>query len=40
MGSYRASRTEEDMKRELSDIMRSLKDPRVSGLLSIVKMEL
>ena len=38
MGSYRASRTEEDMKRELSDIMRSL--PRVSGLLSIVKMEL
>ena len=35
MGSYRASRTEEDMKRELSDIMRSLKDPRV-----IVKMEL
>ncbi len=40
MGSYRASRTEEDMKRELSDIMRSLKDPRITGLLSIVKMEL
>lgn len=40
MGSYRASRTEEDMKRELSDIMRSLKDPRVTGLLSIVKLEL
>lgn len=40
MGSYRASRTEEDMKRELSDIMRSLKDPRVNGLLSIVKLEL
>lgn len=40
MGSYRASRTEEDMKRELSDIMRSLKDPRIGGLVSIVKMEL
>ncbi len=40
MGSYRASRMEEDMKRELSDIMRSLKDPRVTGLLSIVKLEL
>lgn len=40
MGSYRASRTEEDMKRELSDIMRSLKDPRISGLISIVKLDL
>ncbi|MEM1484678.1 30S ribosome-binding factor RbfA [Oscillospiraceae bacterium PP1C4] len=40
MGSFRASRTEEDMKRELSDIMRSLKDPRITGLLSIVKMDL
>ena len=40
MGSYRAPRTEEDMKRELSDIMRSLKDPRITGLLSIVKLEL
>ena len=40
MGSFRASRTEEDIKRELSDIMRSLKDPRISGLLSIVKMDL
>ena len=40
MGSYRASRTEDDMKRELSDIMRSLKDPRITGLISIVKMDL
>lgn len=40
MGSYRASRTEEDVKRELSDIMRSLKDPRITGLLSIVKLDL
>ena len=40
MGSYRASRTEEDIKRELSDIIRSLKDPRISGLISIVKLDL
>lgn len=40
MGSYRTSRTEEDIKRELSDIMRSLKDPRINGLLSIVKLDL
>lgn len=40
MASYRASRTEEDIKRELTDIMRSLKDPRISGLISIVKMDL
>ncbi|MCI8650620.1 MAG: 30S ribosome-binding factor RbfA [Anaerotruncus sp.] len=40
MGSYKTSRTSEDMKRELSDIMRSLKDPRVTGLLSIVKLDL
>lgn len=40
MGSFRASRTQEDMKRELSDIFRSLKDPRISGLISIVKLDL
>lgn len=40
MSSYRASRTEEDIKRELSDIIRSLKDPRISGLISIVKLDL
>lgn len=40
MGSFRASRTEEDVKRELTDIMRSLKDPRITGLISIVKMDL
>ena len=28
------------MKRELSDILRSLKDPRITGLLSIVKLDL
>ena len=36
---YRIGRAAEDIKRELSDIMRSLKDPRVAGLLSIVRVE-
>ncbi len=40
MPSYRTARAAEDIKRELSDIMRGLKDPRVTGLLSIVKLEL
>lgn len=40
MSSYRVARNTEDVRRELSDIMRSLKDPRVAGLLSIVKLDL
>lgn len=40
MPSFRTARTEEDVKRELTDIMRSLKDPRITGLLSIVKLDL
>lgn len=40
MSSFRSSRTEEDVKRELADIMRGLKDPRITGMLSIVKMDL
>lgn len=40
MPSYKISRNAEDIKRELSDIMRSIKDPRVGGLLSIVKLDL
>lgn len=40
MSSYRLDRLSEDIKRELTDIMRSLKDPRITGLLSIVKMDL
>lgn len=40
MGSYRADRTEEDVKRELTAIMSTLKDPRVTGMLSIVKIDL
>lgn len=40
MGSYRADRTAEDVKRELTAIMGTLKDPRVTGMLSIVKIDL
>ncbi len=40
MPSYKNARAAEDVRRELSDVMRSLKDPRISGLISIVKLEL
>ena len=40
MSSYRVSRTNEDIRRELTDIFRELKDPRITGLLSIVKVDL
>lgn len=40
MPSFKTARIEEDVKRELSDIMRGLKDPRISGILSIVKIDL
>ncbi|HAN43870.1 MAG TPA: 30S ribosome-binding factor RbfA [Ruminococcaceae bacterium] len=40
MPNFRISRLSEDLKRELTDIFRSLKDPRITGLISIVKLEL
>lgn len=40
MATHKKSRDAEDVKRELTDIMRSLKDPRITGMLSIVKLEL
>lgn len=40
MASFRMDRTSEDVKREITDIMRSLKDPRITGLLSVVKVDL
>ena len=40
MASFRQDRLAEDVKRELTDIMRGLKDPRITGLLSIVRVEL
>lgn len=40
MPSHKIQRASEDLKRELSDIMRTLKDPRITGMLSIVKVDL
>ncbi len=40
MANHKAERIGEDIRRELTDIMRSLKDPRITGMLSIVKVEL
>lgn len=40
MASHRIDRTTEDVKRELTAILREMKDPRVSnGLVSIVRVE-
>ncbi|MBQ2676560.1 MAG: 30S ribosome-binding factor RbfA [Clostridia bacterium] len=39
MPSYRTDRTAEDMKRHLSEIFRELKDPRISMLLSVIRVE-
>lgn len=39
MAGYRIDRITEDIKRELNIILREVKDPRVSGMLSIVKVE-
>ncbi|MBQ8928249.1 MAG: 30S ribosome-binding factor RbfA [Oscillospiraceae bacterium] len=40
MPSFKNDRMSEDIHRELTDILRSVKDPRVSGMLSIVRVEL
>ena len=40
MRELKNRRLSEDIKRELTDIMRRLKDPRVQGLISIVKVDL
>ena len=39
MPSHRSGRINEDVKRELTDILRSVKDPRVSGLITVVRAE-
>ncbi len=40
MSTYKTDRTAEDIKRELSSIIRELKDPRVSGhLLSVARVD-
>ena len=40
MGGYKVDRISQDVKRELTDILRTLKDPRIKGFLTIVKVEL
>ena len=40
MPSHRIGRTTEDILRELTAILRELKDPRVQGLISIVRVDL
>ena len=40
MASHRHDRLTEDIRRELTDIFRMLKDPRITGMLSIVKVDL
>lgn len=39
MSGHRINRISEDIKRHLSEILRTLKDPRISKLLSIVKVD-
>lgn len=39
MPSHRMGRTTEDIRRELTAIFRELKDPRIQGLISIVRVE-
>lgn len=40
MASYKANRTEEDILREMTAILRELKDPRIDSMLTIVRVEL
>jgi len=39
MSGHRIGRVAEDLKRELCDIMRNLKDPRVTELISVVQAD-
>ncbi|WP_283609858.1 30S ribosome-binding factor RbfA [Faecalispora anaeroviscerum] len=39
MPSHRIQRTTEDIRRELTAVFRELKDPRVQGLISIVRVD-
>lgn len=38
MAGYKIGRVTQDIRRELSAILRELKDPRISSMLSIVKV--
>ncbi len=39
MAGHRIDRINEDIRRELSAIFRTLKDPRISAMLSVVRVE-
>ena len=39
MASHRMNRVGEDISRELTAILRTVKDPRVTGLISIVRVD-
>lgn len=39
MPGHRMDRVTEDIKREVIDIMRDVKDPRIKGLVSVVRIE-
>ena len=39
MSGYRLSRINEDMRRELTQVLRTVKDPRVSGMLTVLRVE-
>lgn len=38
MAGYRMDRLTEDIKREITDILREVKDPRITGLVSVVRV--
>lgn len=40
MPNFKPNRQQEDVKRVLPEIFRAVKDPRVGGLLSVVRVEL
>ena len=40
MPSFKIGRAASDVQRELADLLREVKDPRVSKLLSIIKIDL
>ena len=39
MGGYKTLRRDEDLKRELSEILREIKDPRIPEFVSVVRVE-
>ena len=39
MAGYRVGRVSEDIKREVIAVIRELKDPRIQGLLTVVRVE-